>query len=140
MLQIHVMRADGSGDVAVTSGQGVRWAPYWHPTKPWLIWTGADHTDPNQRPNYDLWVARHGGTSADSNEAFRIGPPLRITDHPGADVLPAFSPDGGLLMWTASRDGGEGGRAATSQLWVSRVDTAAIDDAVGTVESSATAK
>ena len=122
MLQIHVMRADGTGDVALTSGQGVRWAPYWHPTKPWLIWTGADHSDPTKRPNYDLWVARY-----DADDGFRIGVPLRITDHDGADVLPAFSPDGTWLMWTASRDAGAGGRGATSQLWASRIDTAAVE-------------
>ena len=129
MLQIHVMRADGSGDVAVTSGQGVRWAPYWHPTKPWLIWTGADHSDPTKRPNYDLWIARYEASGA----GFRAGTPLRITDHDGADVLPAFSPDGTLLMWTASRGGEGGGRSATSQLWVSRIDSAAIDAALDPV-------
>jgi len=130
MLQIHVMRANGSGDVALTSGQGVRWAPYWHPTKPWLIWTGADHSDPTTRPNYDLWVARYaaeGDTAKGARAGFSIGAPLRITDHEGADVLPAFSPDGTLLMWTASRGGDSGGRAATSQLWVSQIDAAAID-------------
>ena len=127
MLQIHVMRADGSSDVAVTSGQGVRWAPYWHPTKPWLIWTGADHSDPTQRPNYDLWIACY---EVDNEGLFRAGPPLRITDHAGADVLPAFSPDGTLLMWTASRGGDSGGRAATSQLWVSQIDAAAIDSSL----------
>ena len=121
MLQIHVMRADGSGDVALTSGQGVRWAPYWHPTKPWLIWTGADHSDPTKRPNYDLWMARYEAAADAANSRFRIGPPLRLTDHEGADVLPSFSPDGTLLMWTASRDG-SGGRGATSQLWVSTID------------------
>jgi Tol biopolymer transport system component len=116
MLQIHVMKADGSGDVALTSGQGVRWAPYWHPTKPWLIWTGADHSDPTKRPNYDLWLARYDA----SGDRFRMGEPIRLTDHEGADVLPSFSPDGTLLMWTASRAGG--GRAPASQLWVSRLD------------------
>ena len=133
LLQIHVMRADGSDDVPLTHGQGVRWAPYWHPTKPWLIWTGADHSNPSKRPNYDLWVARYAATDAGTTEgraSFRIGAPLRITDHEGADVLPAFSPDGTLLMWTASRDGAPGGRAATSQLWVSRIDAAAIDAAL----------
>jgi len=130
MLQIHVMRADGSGDVALTSGPGVRWAPYWHPTKPWLIWTGADHSDPTARPNYDLWVARH----AVDADGFRIGLPLRITDHEGADVLPAFSPDGTLLMWTASRDGDAAGRSASSQLWASRIDTAAVAAALGADE------
>ena len=117
LLQIHVMKADGSGDVAVTRGRGVHWAPFWHPTQPWLVWTGADHSDPKQRPNYDLWIARHAATEA----GFRTGEPLRLTDHEGADVLPAFSGDGGLLMWTASRDADGAGRAATSQLWVSRL-------------------
>jgi TolB protein len=123
LLQIHVMRADGSGDAAVTAGQGVRWAPYWHPTRPWLIWTGADHSDPTARPNYDLWIARYDA----SGDTVRTGPPLRITDHPGADVLPAFSPDGTLVLWTASRDEAAGGRTAASQLWVSRLDLDAID-------------
>jgi Tol biopolymer transport system component len=131
MLQIHVMKADGSGDVAITSGQGVRWAPYWHPTKPWLIWTGADHSDPTKRPNYDLWIARYAAadTIAAGSKGFRCAEPLRITDHEGADVLPAFSPDGTLLMWTASRGDG-GGRSPTSQLWVSRINAAAIDAAL----------
>ena len=129
MLQIHVMKADGSGDVAITSGQGVRWAPYGHPTKPWLIWTGADHSDPTKRPNYDLGIAAYGVDAAAGATGFRCGPPLRITDQEGADVLPAFSPDGTLLMWTASRGDG-GGRAPASQLWVSRFNAAAIDAAL----------
>jgi TolB protein len=126
LLQIHVMKADGSDDVAITSGAGVRWAPFWHPTRPWLIWTGADHSDPTKRPNYDLWIARY--ETADGR--FRCGSPLRLTDHPGADVLPAFSPDGTLLMWTASRDDDGGGRQATSQLWVATLDLDAIDAAL----------
>ena len=136
MLQIHVMKADGSGDMPITSGQGVRWAPYWHPTKPWLIWTGADHSDPTKRPNYDLWIARYSANedAPDGRAGFQAGAPLRITDHEGADVLPAFSPDGTLLMWTASRGGEGGGRAATSQLWVSRINAAAIDAALKRVE------
>lgn len=136
MLQIHVMKADGSGDTAITAGKGVHWAPYWHPTKPWLIWTGADHSDPMQRPNYDLWVARYEADPATGT--FRTGPPLRITDHVGADVLPVFSPDGTLLMWTASRDG----ERSASQLWVSSPDLDAIErdlpavPPVGTAEGS----
>lgn len=134
MLQIHVMRADGSGDTAITSGQAVHWAPYWHPTKPWLIWTGADHADPTQRPNYDLWMARYDASSG----SFTAGAPLRLTDHTGADVLPSFSPDGALLMWTASRDGG--GRMPASQLWVSRLDLDAIGRGLPPVASPPAAK
>lgn len=134
MLQIHVMRADGSDDVAITGGKGVRWAPYWHPTKPWLIWTGADHSDPARRPNYDLWIARHAVVDGAGAARFRCGPPLQITDHEGADVLPAFSPDGSLLMWTASRDGG--GRAAASQLWASRFDADAVEKALAPISEA----
>jgi TolB protein len=126
LLQIHVMKADGSADTPLTAGQGVRWAPFWHPTKPWLIWTGADHSVPTQRPNYDLWIAAY----AVDGDRFSIGAPLRLTDHPGADVLPAFSPDGRMLVWTASRDGDGGGRGPVSQLWASRPDLDAIEAAL----------
>ena len=126
LLQIHVMKADGTADTAITAGKGVRWAPFWHPHKPWLIWTGADHSNPQQRPNYDLWIARY----AVDGDRFSIGRPLRITDHPGADVLPAFSPDGAWLVWTAGRGDDGGGRGAPSQLWASRVDTTAIEAAL----------
>ena len=56
MLQIHAISLDGKHDVALTDNIGVNWVPYWHPTKPYIIWTGADHSDPNARPNYDLWL------------------------------------------------------------------------------------
>lgn len=99
MLQIHVMDIDGQNDTALTDTNGVNWAPYWHPTKPYIIWTGADHSDPNARPNYDLWLLRYaieGGKIAVKDR-------WRITDHPAADVLPVFSPDGSKLMWTSNR-------------------------------------
>ena len=128
LLQIHVMKADGSNDVAITRGRSVHWAPFWHPTKPWLIWTGADHSDPTARPNYDLWLAEY---STDQN-SIQCGTPLRLTDHPGADVLPVFSPDGKLLMWTASREA-EAGAKPTSQLYVSTIKIDNVDDALSTI-------
>jgi Tol biopolymer transport system component len=109
MLQIHAIGIDGQNDVALTDNIGVNWAPYWHPTKPYIVWTGADHSDPTKRPNYDLWLMRYeekGGRLAP-------GPITRITDHPTADVLPVFSPDGQKLMWTSSR-----GADGSSQLWI----------------------
>jgi Tol biopolymer transport system component len=35
------------------------------------------------------------------------GKTVRLTFAPGQDVLPAFSADGGKLMWTSTRDGHE---------------------------------
>jgi Tol biopolymer transport system component len=132
-LQIHVMRADGSGDVAVTAGAGVHWAPFWHPTRPWLVWTGADHSDPTQRPNYDLWIVRY----AERDGRFEAGPPVRLTDHASADVLPSFSPDGTLLLWTTGRGDAPAGRGAASQLWVARLDLDAVEQALDAAEPPA---
>jgi Tol biopolymer transport system component len=99
MLQIYVIGMDGKNEQALTDTVGVNWAPYWHPSAPYLIWTGADHSDPTARPNYDLWLLKvevKQGRMAG-------GPVLRVTDHPTADVLPVFSPDGRRLMWTSNR-------------------------------------
>ena len=100
MLQIYCIGVDGQNETALThDDQWVHWAPYWHPTRPYLIWTAADHSQPGARPNYDLWLARYqveGGKLS-------IDPPRRVTDHPAADVLPVFSPDGAHLMWTSNR-------------------------------------
>jgi len=111
-LQIHAVSIDGNNDVALTDNVGVNWAPYWHPTEPYIIWTGADHSNPTVRPNYDLWLMRY------RIEQGKIlsGPVTRITDHASADVLPVFSPDGKQLMWTSSR-----GSDGTSQLWIADI-------------------
>ena len=97
-LQIHVVGIDGKNDTALTDTNGVNWAPYWHPTQPYIIWTGADHSKPG-RPNYDLWLMRYRVV----NGKFQGDQPLRVTDSPAGDVLPVFSPDGSKLMWTSTR-------------------------------------
>lgn len=108
-LQIHVIGIDGKQDVALTASSGVNWGPYWHPHKPYIIWSGADHSNPKARPNYDLWLMRYrieGGK-------FRGQPAVRVTDNSGADILPVFSPDGTQLMWTSTR-----AKSRTSQLFI----------------------
>jgi TolB protein len=120
-LQIHVVGFDGRNDTALTDNHGVNWAPYWHPTQPYIIWAGADHSDPKARPNYDLWLMRY----EERDGRIVPGQVTRITDHPAADVLPVFSPDGSQLMWTSTRtaDG-------SSQLFLAdfRLPTTAGDD------------
>jgi Tol biopolymer transport system component len=109
-LQIYAISVDGKHEVALTDNlQTVNWAPYWHPTEPYIIWTGADHSVPMQRPNYDLRLMKY--SIRDRMPA--PGPITRITDHPTADVLPVFSPDGKRLMWTSNRSAEH-----TSQLWI----------------------
>lgn len=98
-LQIHVVGIDGQQDQALTETDGVNWGPFWHPKEPYLIWSGADHSNPNSRPNYDLWLMSY----EIQDGKFRGAKPIRITDFEGADVLPVFSPDGERLMWTSTR-------------------------------------
>ncbi len=109
LLQIHVIDVDGQHDTALTDNKGVNWAPYWHPTKPYLIWTAADYSNPREPGNFDLWLMKY------EEKEGRIVPGrlTRITDHPAADVLPVFSPDGKQLMWTSSRTADH-----TSQLFI----------------------
>lgn len=112
-LQIYAIGVDGKNEVRLTNDmEWVNWAPYWHPSEPYIIWCGADHGVKGQRPNYDLWMAKYHVEDG----KLTIGPRIQITDHPGADVLPVFSPDGEKLMWTSSR-----GPGRTSQLWVGRL-------------------
>ena len=109
-LQIYVIGVDGKNETPLTSNpNSVNWAPYWHPTEPYIIWTGADHSDPKARPNYDLWLMRY----TKSADQIAPGPITRITDHSSADVLPVFSPDGRRLMWTSNRSADH-----SSQLWI----------------------
>lgn len=108
-LQIYAISADGKTEVALTDNNGVNWAPYWHPKQPYIIWAGADHTDPNARPNYDLWLMRYEMVDG----KISAGPIERVTDNATADVLPVFSPDAKQLMWTSNR-----GADHSSQLWI----------------------
>jgi Tol biopolymer transport system component len=109
-LQIHMIGIDGQNEVVITDEpNGVHWAPYWHPTKPYIIWTGADHSNRRVRPNYDLHLMRYQVKEG----KFMPGEKTRVTDSPAADVLPVFSPDGTQLMWTSTRTANR-----TSQLFI----------------------
>jgi Tol biopolymer transport system component len=102
-LQLHVINTDGTGERALTDDLNwVFWAPYWYRDSKHIVYTAADHSNPLARPNYDLYWMN-----------IDTGKKVRLTYAPGADVLPVFSPDGGRVMWTSTRGGGD------SQLWIS---------------------
>ncbi len=77
-LQIHVISLDGTHEVEVTNQPtSVNWGPYWHPTKPYIIWSGADHSNPNVRPNYDLFLMRYEIQDGSSCRAAWLESPIR---------------------------------------------------------------
>jgi Tol biopolymer transport system component len=93
-LQIYVINTDGTGERALTDTNGVNWGPFWYKDSKHVVYAAADHSNPAIRPNYDLWWMN-----------VDTGAKVRLTYAPGADILPAFSPDGKKLMWTSTRDG-----------------------------------
>ena len=110
MLQLYAISADGKHEVELTDNlDQVNWAPYFHPSGKYIIYTMADYSHGPRGATYDLYTMEieHDATH------FRGGAVTRITDKKGTDILPVFSPDGKKLMWTSTRtpDG-------TSQLWI----------------------
>jgi len=102
----------------VTDNAHVNWAPYWHPSGLFLVYS----TSEVGHHNYEVFAAEApvGGSAG------RKGPDelskRRITYAPGFDGLPVFSDDGALMMWTSQRGGTHGDEERpSSQVWVAEV-------------------
>jgi TolB protein len=117
LLQLFVARVtrDAGGRVTgvegerpLTQDEHVNWAPYWTPDGRMVVYA----TSREGHRNYEVFAVE---LPADANDA--LPTPHRVTTAAGADLLPAISPDGALLMWTAQR-----GEDRTSQLWIARID------------------
>jgi len=102
---------------ALTQDEHVNWAPYWTPDGRAVVYA----TSREGHRNYELFVVP---VTADA--ALPI--PLRVTTAEGADLLPAISPNGELLMWTCQR-----GDDRSSQLWIARI---APDSAIRTAAAA----
>jgi Tol biopolymer transport system component len=102
---------------ALTQDEHVNWAPYWTPDGRAVVYA----TSREGHRNYELFVVP---VTADA--ALPI--PLRVTSAEGADLLPAISPNGEMLMWTCQR-----GDDRSSQLWIARI---APDSAIRTASAA----
>ncbi|MFM7837176.1 MAG: peptidase M28, partial [Planctomycetaceae bacterium] len=83
------MNIDGSDQRQLTRLGAMSWAPYYHPSGQYLIFT----TNRHGFANFELYLV-----DAESKHE-----PVRVTHTPGFDGLPVFSPDGARLAWTAGR-------------------------------------
>ena len=95
-----------SAERALTSNSHVNWCPFYHPSGSMAAYA----TSEIGHDNYEVFLV-------DVRDPSRR---IRLTHVPGADVLPAFSPDGRHMIWTSKRDG-----SGTSQLWCAAFDAAA---------------
>ncbi len=94
--EVFTMSADGSDVRQLTRLGAMSWAPYFHPSGEYLIFT----TNLHGFDNFELYLV----------DALGQREPVRVTETPGFDGLPAFSPDGQRLAWTTSRGGGKQGQ------------------------------
>ena len=91
-LEIRVMKADGSGDHAVTSNGAANFAPYFFPDGRRIIFS-SNVGDPSGR-DFELYVVNADGTGL-----------TRVTYSPDFDGFPMFNSDGTKLVFASNRNG-----------------------------------
>lgn len=97
----------------ITDDEHVNWAPYWHPSGKFLVYgsSGVGHS------NYEIFAVE-----VDTSRTAKELRKRRVTFASGADVLPVFSNDGSLMLWTAQRGPViDGESRPSSQLWLAEV-------------------
>jgi hypothetical protein len=87
------MRIDGSDVKALTKLGAMSWAPFYHPSGKYLIFT----TNLHGFANFELYLVDTAGQQD----------PVRVTATAGFDGLPVFSPAGDKLTWTTNRTAGK---------------------------------
>ncbi len=113
--EIHTMRIDGTDQRVLTRLNVMSWAPFYHPSGDYLLFS----TNLHGFDNFELYMVDVEGHRD----------PVRVTEREGFDGLPSFSPDGESLLWTSNRtaDG-------KSQLFLARWDDATARAALGLPE------
>ncbi|MEZ6092455.1 MAG: M28 family peptidase [Pirellulaceae bacterium] len=87
--EVMTMAINGSDEKQLTHLNAMSWAPYYHPSGDYLIFT----TNKHGFGNFELYLIDAAGKSE----------PVRVTYTDGFDGLPVFSPDGRQLAWSTTR-------------------------------------
>lgn len=101
---IYTMKTDGTDVQRLTDFECMSWAPYYHPSGEYVIFT----CNKNGFDNFELYLVDTRGKHE----------PVRVTETPGFDGLPVFSPDGKLLSWSSNRYAGNPGRDDKAHLYL----------------------
>src|SRR2546430_8345372 len=83
------MKLDGSDVRRLTDFGCMSWAPFYHPSGQYLIFTA----NKLGFANFELFIVDAAGDRE----------PVRVTFTDGFDGLPVFSPEGRRLCWTSNR-------------------------------------
>ena len=103
--EIFVRDVEGTWERQLTHLEAMSWAPFFHPSGDYLIFT----TNIHGFDNFELYIVGAAGGAK----------PIRVTETKGFDGLPVFSPDGKQLSWTTNRTPGK-----TSQIFIADWDDA----------------
>ncbi len=90
--EIWTMNLDGGDARPITRLGVMSWAPFYHPSGDYIIFT----TNRHGFGNFELYIVDSQGERD----------PVRVTFTDGPDVLPVFTPDGGELVWVTRRTDG----------------------------------
>jgi len=105
-------------EVQLTDNDHVNWAPYFHPSGRFMVYTTSElgHT------NYEVYAIEFDPDKP-MDELWKH----RITNAEGFDGLPVFSRDGRTMIWCAQRGPlAEGEGRPSSQIWVAEFDAKAL--------------
>ncbi|MBT3638606.1 MAG: M28 family peptidase [Opitutae bacterium] len=86
--EIFRMHLESGKEKKLTALNAMSWAPFFHPSNQYLIFS----TNLHGFDNFELYAVDIDGQRK----------PVRITESPGFDGLPSFSPNGKLLSWTSN--------------------------------------
>jgi dipeptidyl aminopeptidase/acylaminoacyl peptidase len=87
---VFVVTLDGAAPRQVTDGDFIDADPVWAPDGRSIVFVSARHAERDEDDASDLWRVPAGG-----------GTPQKLTATPGPILLPAFSPDGGTIVYLA---------------------------------------
>jgi len=87
--EIFTMPVAGGPEKQLTALGAMSWAPFYHPSSQYLVFT----TNRHGFANFELYLVRADGQ----------GEPVRATFTEGFDGLPVFLPDGNHIAWTSTR-------------------------------------
>ncbi len=94
-LELWTADADGSNPMQITYLGAASFAPFFHPTENWILFS-SNYPEPKGR-EFDIWAVRPDGTGL-----------TRVTYAPGFDGFPHVSPDGKWLAFSSNRATAQG--------------------------------